>query len=964
VTHPDGRRGLAGRDPHNDAIRAEPPLVAGRGRDPLAREVRLLGSILGQTLVEQEGPELLALVESVRRASISARREGDPAARSRLETLLDGLDLDGAERLARAFSLYFQLTNVAEERARVRRHRLAERALPPDAVPLDSADAAVLELAAAGRGRDEVAALVARLAISPVMTAHPTEARRRTLLVAVRRIEQLLEALESPELTRREEADVRRRLREEVTLLWRTSDVRRQHPLPLDEVRTALAYFDASIFTATPRLYRALDAALDRLATPVAGRSATDAGRTGTRPPAVPAFLRWGTWIGGDRDGNPSVTADVTRATPRLHADHVLRGYEAVVGRLTRTIAAGVPGGGYPASIAARLALDAEVIPDVVRDVERRFPDEPYRQRLGAIEERLRRTRAFLTERPGPVAGRYESPGDLVTELDELGVALARSGLGRVAWGELQDLRWQVETFGFHLASLEVRQHAEAHAAAVRALADADGDPARLAAALATEATAGVTVAEVVATFRAIAAIQRRSGAEACRRVVVSFTTSPADVIAVLDLAARAGEAAIPAMATGGLAPASPEVDVVPLFESADALTTCDAIVDALLTDTRYRAHLESRGLRQEVMLGYSDSNKESGFVAANWLLYRAQERLVEAARRNGVGLTLFHGRGGSIGRGGGPTNRAILAQAPGSIDGRLKLTEQGEVLAAKYADRDVAEHELELLANAVLRASTPERDATVEAAVDEGRAVMDEMADAARRAYRELVWETPAFEAWFRTATPIAEISALRLGSRPAARGVGDDAPAGGPISAGIASLRAIPWVFAWTQARIELPGWFGLGSALEDQRSRHGETGLDRLGRLYRSWPFFGNLLDSAEASLARVDPAVARAHARLAADVPGAAVIAETILAEWERTLALLLRVVGRERLLDAQPAVQRSVALRAPYLDPLSELQVRLLRRLRETPAGSRESVRIGRIVQTTVSGLAAGLQTTG
>jgi phosphoenolpyruvate carboxylase len=980
------------RDPRrrNAAVRAEPPLGSGAGRDPLRREVRLLGSLLGQAIAEQEGPGLLDLVEAVRRASIAERRGTAAPGAVTLDGLLDGLDLDRVASLARAFTLYFQLVNVAEERARVRAARRLERRARPSGSPEGSFDAAVRRMARDGDPA-AIGPLVDRLVVSPVMTAHPTEARRRTLLIALRRVDALLARWEDPDLTLREDADVRRRLREQIVLLWRTVDVRHRRPLPLDEVRTALAYFDASIFTATPHLYRALDAALDALAPAMTGAPAGDAGRTGTRPPAVPAFVCWGSWIGGDRDGNPNVTAAVTRATLRLHADHVLRGYEAVTERLARTISAGVGAGRFPASLAARLALDLEVAPDVVRDLERRFPDEPYRQRLGAMALRIRRTRAYLTESQGPVSGRYETPDDLLEEVDELVEAVARAGLGRVAWGDLQDFRWQVATFGFHLASLEVRQHAEVHAAALAALEDAGSSPAASAvgttaiadpSVLVCEASPGVTVAEVVATFRAMAALQRRWGEAACRRYIVSFTSSPADVTAVLDLAELASEPSISTMTTDGIPAGTPVLDVVPLFESAEALRGCEAIVDGLLADPRYRAHLAARGDRQEVMLGYSDSNKESGYVTAGWLLYTAQERLVSAARRHGVELTLFHGRGGSIGRGGGPTHRAILAQAPGSIDGRLKLTEQGEVLAAKFADPSTAERELELMASSVLLASTPERDATVAAAAAMGRAAMEEMAAAALRAYRGLVWEDPAFEAWFRAVTPIAELSTLRLGSRPAARATagapGDGRsgpPAGAPRTAaagtaplapggGLAALRAIPWVFAWTQSRIELPGWYGLGTALADQVERHGDEAFARLASLHASWPFFRALLDGAAASLSRIEPGAIVAHARLADGLPGADAIRDAILAEHARSVSLLLRVTGRSRLLDDAPAEQRAADMRAPYLEPLSALQVLLLRRLRSLPPDDPEAVRVHRIVGTTVNGLAAGLHTTG
>ncbi len=408
------------------------------------------------------------------------------------------------------------------------------------------------------------------------------------------------------------------------------------------------------------------------------------------------------------------------------------------------------------------------------------------------------------------------------------------------------------------------------------------------------------------------------------------------------------------------------------MFELADALEGCAAILDELLADPTYRAHLLARGDRQEVMLGYSDSNKESGFLAANRLLYRAQAALLETSRRHGLELTLFHGRGGAIGRGGGPTNRAILAQAPGSIAGRLRLTEQGEVIAANYANPAIARRLLEQLTAAVLIASTPEHEAGAEAADRAGRAAIDELAAVSNAAYRALVWDDPAFAAFFRDATPILELSALRLGSRPAARGADDGRRPSRPPRAGRAepppppnlnTLRAIPWGFAWSQSRLNLPGWYGLGAALEAYREAHGDDGLDRLAALYRSWPLFGALLDNAEMTLAKADIGVARLYAGLAVQ-PSAVAIWERIEAEHERTVRLLLRVTRRERLLDGLPVLQRSIALRNPYVDSLSELQVRLLARLRGLPPDDPARSEVLRLVQLSINGIAAGLRNTG
>ncbi len=924
------------------AVAAEPFGIGTAGaRDPLAVEVRLLGALLGQVISEQAGPDLFALVERIRRRTIALRRDDDPLERARLDEELRTLDLGSVEAVAGAFALYFGLVNLAEARGRVRTLRRRERAAR-DGILDDSVADAIAGLRRLGRTDAELDALVARLEVSPVLTAHPTEARRRTTLVALRRCAILLARLDDPRLTPSEDREIRRHLREEITLQWRTSSLRIVSPAPLDEVRTAMAFFDATLFTVIPRLYRALDAALD----PPTGRApgpASDTGRSGARPPRVGPFLRPGSWIGGDRDGNPGVTAEITTRTLRIQADHVLRGYEAVTTRLMQTIAAATSADRVARPLASRLARDAEDLPETDRQLRRRFPDEPYRQRFGFIAERLRRTRAALVGEPAPLSGRYASPAELDAELVEIQDALVADGLERAAWGEVAELRWQIGTFGFHLASLEVRQHASVHAAALAAIrAGAPGG---------SEVSPGVTLEEVLATFRAMAAAQERFGTDACHRYVVSFTASASDATDVFELARLAV-----AEGADGSGSGLPLLDVVPLFESSDALDGAGAILGALLDDPSYRAGIAARGDRQEVMLGYSDSNKESGFLAAAWMLHQAQSGLVAAARERGVELTIFHGRGGALGRGGGPTNRAILGQAPGSVDGRLKLTEQGEVIAANYADPTIARRHLEQMTGAILLASQPEHDALLERALGVGRPIMDELGATSRAAYRALVHDDPGFASFFRDITPIRELSDLRLGSRPAARGRRDEAPT-------IDSLRAIPWTFAWSQARINLPGWYGLGLALEAYRAAHGEAGMDALARLVRDWPFLSSLFDNAEMSLAKADMGVARLYAALATG-PGDDRRWDAIETEYRRTVALLARLTGRQRLLDGAPVLQRSVALRNPYVDSLSELQVRMLARLRALPADDPERERVLRLVQLTVNGVAAGLQSTG
>ncbi len=929
------------------AVRAEPAGIGTAGaRDPLAAEVRLLGALLGQVIVEQAGASLFELVDRTRRRAIAARRDV-AGERELLEAELDGLDVETATGVGRAFSLYFQLVNLAEERHRVRLIRRRARAAGARA-PDESLAGAVRSVRRPGgsSGGDPVRGLIAGLRIQPVWTAHPTEARRRTLLVALRRLARLLERLDDPRLTTAEDRDVRRRLREEIALLWRTAEIRRDPPTPLDEVRTALVYFDETLYSLVPRLYRALDAALD-----LPDRRG-DVGRSGTRAPAAPAFLHFGSWIGGDRDGNPHVTADETERTLRIQADHVLRGHEAVASRLMQTVAAAVPLDRADRALRSRLARDAEELPDVDRMLRRRFPDEPYRQRLGFIAERLRRTRSQLVQAPGPIAGRYDRAEALLAEIDELQLALVADGLPRTAWGEVQDLRWQVETFGFHLASLEIRQHADVHRRALEALR-AGLDP------RAATVAPGVTADEVLATLRTMARAQATFGEAAAHRYIVSFAAGAGDVTDVLELAARSA-----------LDGAPPTLDVVPLFESTADLAAAPAILDELLSEPAYRHHLAGRGDRQEAMLGYSDSNKESGFLAANWQLHQAQGALTAVADRHGVELLLFHGRGGAIGRGGGRLDRAVLGAPAGSIRGRLKVTEQGEVIAARYGDPALARHELELLTGAVLVASTADHEEQLRRVAVTGSVALAELAETSRRAYRALVYDDPGFAGFFRRITPIGEIEELRLGSRPASRPAarrigGDRSDAAIPdgVRPSIEALRAIPWSFAWAQARIELPAWFGVGTALETYRAAHGGRGLRTLAELHRKWPFLASLLSQAEVALARADLGVARRYATLATE-PGDAARWSAIQAEHERTARLLLEVTGRSRLLEDSPALERSLRLRAPYIDTLSELQVRRLAMLRDRYAVVPDVDGLRRLVAMTVSGVAAGLQTTG
>jgi phosphoenolpyruvate carboxylase len=884
---------------------------------PMRRDVRLLGDLLGEVLRESGGQDLLDDVERLRRAVIAARhteQAGKPGALRAIGEMVAAWPLDRAEAVAHAFTVYFHLANLAEEHQRIRTLRERDTGDRPVRESLAQAVAGIR----AEHGSGRVLGLVAGLRVHPVLTAHPTEARRRAVTEALRRIGALLTGLDDGRLGASERAETRRRLREEIDLLWRTSALRAAAMQPLDEVRAAMTAFDETLFRVVPALYRSLDRAL----------AGTASGRVAT---AAPPFLRFGSWIGADRDGNPFVTAEVTRQTAAIQAGHVLRALQNATERIGRslTVHAGPPSA---APGLARAIADAQgAHPELLAEILARSPEEPFRAYLLYAARRLRATRAGLPEQAGQDPGQpglaYREPAEFIADLRLVQRELAEAGAARQAFGELQHLLWQAETFGFHLAGLEIRQHSAVHARALRELGSA-GSP---------ERGLSAQTREVIATFRAMAWVQGRFGAEACRRYVVSFTRSAADVSAVYELARRA----IP---DGCL----PQLDVVPLFESGADLANATRVLDDMLRLEPVAARLAATGRRLEVMLGYSDSAKELGPVSATLRLFDAQQRLTRWAQANDVRLTLFHGRGGALGRGGGPAGRAVLAQPPGSVAGRFKVTEQGEVIFARYGHPVIAQRHLEQVASAVLLASAapgPGPAADPDPAASQFRPVTERMDAGALRAYRALV-ETGGFAEWFARISPLGEIGAMRIGSRPARRGV---APA-----AGLDDLRAIPWVFAWAQTRVNLPGWFGLGSGLA---AAGAAMGLPAVQEAYRSWPLLAVVLDNAEMSLAKTDRRIAERYLALG----GRDDLTSAVLDEYDRTRELVLAVTEHDRLLASRPVLSRAVALRDPYVDALSLLQLRALTALRNG-AGQRD--RLERLLLLTVNGVAAGLQNTG
>jgi phosphoenolpyruvate carboxylase len=894
-------------------------------------------------LREQGGADLFQAVEHLRTSAIDLRSapETDPA---RERDLLDWAAAQPTRRLlelVRAFSVYFHLINLAEEHHRIR--TLVERE-QEQATPLhESIAAAVTTLRDHGVDELSIRSTVCRLELHPVVTAHPSEARRRSLLHQLERAAQLLAELDPstssgqarPHLQPRQRRARLDRLRARITLIWQTAEARVERPTVLDEVQSALYAIAGTVYDVVPRVYQALEAAV------------------GAAEPAIaPSLLRLGSWVGGDRDGNPAVTAEVTRAAARLARARVLRRYRDDVEALGRDL-----------SISARLVgVSDELAASIDRDREqlglqpvRHWADEPYRRKLGLIGERLRR--AELGE-----SGGYTSSDDLHGDLDLIEASLAAHRGARVAADALADLRRRVEVFGFYLAELEVRQDAARHTAAVSELLSLTGAgrydalseasrqsllEQRLAEAppsIPDEALSAAT-REVLDTFRAMADIQRSGGQRASQTYLISMTRRPSDVLAVLFLAQQTGLFARSGSGDG----ARSLLDIAPVFETVTELQVCGDVLARLLASPAYRGALRSRGDHQQVMLGYSDSNKDGGYFAATWHIHRAQVALAETAHRAGLELVIFHGRGGAVGRGGGPMGRAILARPRVARSATLKVTEQGEVVFARYGHPAIAERHFEQMTHAMLLsllgAAEPEP-------LEEWVATAERSAERSQAHYQELVG-SPGMLDFFCQATPFPELGTLNLGSRPVGRS------ANGTTELRLDQLRAIPWVFSWTQARVNLPGWFGLGTALAAEIDA---GGLARLQAMYRDWRFFAMAVDNAQLSLGAADMPTARRYATLARDPAPF----EPIEAEFQRSVAALRAVTGQGALLERSPVLSRSIKLRNPYVDALHIAQITLLRRCRglpaDAPAGEREALLDA--IHHSINGIAAGLQTTG
>ena len=918
-----------------------PPVADTEDKDlPLREDIRLLGRILGDTVREQSGEAVFDIVERIRQSSVRFRRDEDIAARRELAETLNSLPPSDALQIIRAFSFFSHLANIAEDQHHIRRTRA--HALTASASREGTMAFALSRACEAGISPRRLAAFFAGAMVMPVLTAHPTEVRRKSTIDREMEVADLLAERDRPSLTAAERGTNETALRRAVLTLWQTNLLRRTRLRVIDEVANGLSYYDYTFLAELPRFYGDLEAEL--------------AGEDVVLSDGLPSFLRIGSWIGGDRDGNPFVTEEVLRAALRAQSSRALEHYLDELHLL-----------GSELSLDSRLvgvsdALEALAAQSPNRSANRR--DEPYRRAIAAITARLAATARALDHLEAPRhavgdAPPYTDSSELLADLAIIDGSLVANGSAILAQGRLKNLRRAVDVFGFHLAALDLRQNSDVHERSVGEMLsfaepglDYAGltEASRIRLLLAELGTArpltsaflpySAETAGELAIMRATADAHRLYGPEAVPHYVISKTTGVSDI---LETAVLLKEAGLLRPREGAL-----DLDIVPLFETIDDLRHCGTVMDELLGLREYMRLLDGRGRVQEVMLGYSDSNKDGGFLTSGWELYRAELALVEVFRRHEVGLRLFHGRGGSVGRGGGPSYQAILAQPPGAVQGAIRITEQGEVIASKYSNPELGRRNLEILAAATLEA-TLLQPASAEPRLEYLEA-MEFLSSEAFRAYRGLVYETPGFDRFFRESTVIGEIAKLNIGSRPSSR----------TISGHIEDLRAIPWVFSWAQCRLMLPGWYGFGSAVEAWLAAQPSRGMALLQAMYRDWPFFQMILSNMDMVLAKSDIAIASRYAELVADTALRDRVFSRLRAEWQSTVDALLRIMEQESLLESNPLLARSIRNRFPYLDPLNHMQIELLKRYR---AGDADDDLVTGI-HLTINGLAAGLRNSG
>lgn len=904
----------------------------------LRDDIRRLVGQLARALVRQEGPELLDLVERVRTVARNLRRD-DRTPTGELAEILDDVDILDAIRLVRAFTSYFHLANTAEQVHRIEDLRTNAPATGNRFVSL------VARLRDAGVEADEIIAAVGQTDLRPVFTAHPTEVSRRSILDKLAEISTLVERRRERTADDADRSRIDRRVDELIDAIWLTDELRRERPDPVDEARSILWFLTEVVTAGLPELLDDVDAALRTI---------------GGSLPVDQAPIRFGSWVGGDRDGNPNVTPATTSAVLAHQRMWALRILLAEIEALSSELSVGSVVAPISDDLAEQLEADRAEFPAVADRFTTLSAGEPYRQRLGVIHHRLQQA---AETPPGPRA--YGSPDELAADLTQLAESLQANGAALLAGGRLARVRRLVTVIGFRLATLDIREHARRHHEALAELfeplgvdygaLDRSGRIALLTEELASRRPLGPPASPdpppALALMRTLRAELDRASDDVVESYIVSMTTGVDDVLAPAILARDVGLVDLP----GGVA----RLGFVPLFETIDDLRAIGPVLRELLATPPYRRLVELRGDVQEVMVGYSDSNKDGGITTSQWEIHKALRQIAAVSAETGIRIVVFHGRGGSVGRGGGPTNAAILSQPPGAVTGGVKITEQGEVIADKYGLPGLAQRNLDLALSAVVEATLLHREGrNSPAAIERWNGVMEVMSDAAFAAYRSFI-TAPGLVAYFRTSTPVEELGGMNIGSRPARR----SGPTSGP-DAGIDDLRAIPWVFGWTQSRQIVPGWFGVGTALAAAtEAGHGHE----LKAMLADWQFFATFVSNVEMTVAKTDLAIARHYVDRLVD-PSLHHLFDRVAAEYDRTVAELARLTGRE-LLDDLPILKRTLAVRDTYLDPINVLQAELLARARATPPSGETADpdaerRVRRALLLTVNGVAAGLRNTG
>jgi len=937
---------------------------------PLRRDVRSLGALLGQVLREQAGNELFEQVEALRQGTIrrrDAELRGNVSEAVRQAgaalALVHSLPVERAVLLTRAFAFYFELINLAETNHRKRR-RVALRLSGRAGRQRGSLVGTLSEMRSVGIGAQEALEWLRRVLIVPVFTAHPTEAARRTVMFKRRRIGEFLEALDRIPIPEQDLARLEELVLAEITSLWQTDEVRSRRPTVFDEVKMGLDYYDVSIFETLPDLYREISEAL---------RAAYG---LEIELLDLPLLLHFGSWIGGDRDGNPFVTPEVTRGTLLLARGHLLLYYQRRLDEIIDLLTTSAQQRAVSPQLLDRLRdYVAHVHTPEAQVFGAQYEFEYYRRFVICIKARIQQALERTSERLAsagaslPVTpytlGRgqdkltealpaYCSVQDFLDDLEVLRISLAENNGIRIARTLIDPLILQVRTFGLHLHTLDIRQHARVHAAALQ---EAINDT------IAPSLAAGLSAqtSSVLETFRVVAEVKSGCSPEAVRQYVISGAAGVDDVLAVVRLARLGGVTVEGAGDASGPAPGiDPGLMPVPLFESIEDLRNAPAICRELWNRPDYRRLLESWGNWQEIMLGYSDSNKDGGMLTSTWEIFRAHRDLHVVARECGLKLRIFHGRGGTVGRGGGPTHRAIFAQPVDSFDGQLRITEQGEVLNFKYADEVLAERNLELMIAASLdalarpNARDPEGHFTG-VLKPEWEAALDSLSNLSYAFYREHILEDPGVIAYFEQSTPVGELENAKIGSRPARR---NDSPR-------LSDLRAIPWVFGWTQSRLLVPAWFGVGYAIDRYLGESGSSGsgganLDLLQTMATEFPLFIDLLRNVEMALGKADLGTARLYSTLVKDEKLRERIYDMFEAEFHRTVRALLAVLRQRELLETNQVLAHSIKLRNPYVDPMHLIQVDMLRRKR----GGEDTPEVNRAIAATINGISAGLRNTG